>query len=199
MRFFPSLTIRPLKKIAIDPLLHHFRTRHIYHWFHFTRYPPVGLVLSRRILTHFNTPAATPETATWRQTLISDPPVDCLNLEIETYQCVTQKWKRECKHTEYLHNPHGITFDDLITALRSSKLPHNLGLVPDDHRCKGYVNQLGNHKVCACYNMVKKLEDAFIGAEAVRKKRGEKRLVNEKNRMKWDATLRSRLGVEAET
>ena len=133
---------------------------------------PVGLVLSYRILTHFNAPSATLETSTWRQTLSSEPQINGLTLEIETYQCVTQKWQRECKHTAYLYNQNGITFDGLITALRSSKLPYNAGLVPDDHHCNGYINQLGNYKACTCYNMVKKWTGSYKRPGSSGKKNG---------------------------
>jgi hypothetical protein len=83
MRIPPWIT-PPSNMITIHPLLHYFRTRRegliwtptkgiLPHHF--------DLVLSHQILTHFHTSPFTLRTATWRQTLISQPPIDALKLE----------------------------------------------------------------------------------------------------------------------
>jgi hypothetical protein len=169
-----DLTIPPPNRTTIHPILHHLRTGHKHVIWTPTegRLPyPVEIVLSYWILTHFDTPPFTYRTATWRQTLISRPAIDTLKLEIETHQCVPQESMREYKHTVMLKNAHGITFDDLITALQGSRLPYNIGTVPDDDRCRGYVNRLGDYKKCTCYNSVKRLENKWREAEGVAKKK----------------------------
>jgi hypothetical protein len=96
--------------------------------------------------------------ATWRQILITQPPLERSTLIVYNYDRDTRMFPQEWSTEENLQNPRVITLGDVIDASWQSRLPRNAGLVPDDQSCRGWYVHMNAKQVCTCYHLTSVVE-----------------------------------------
>jgi hypothetical protein len=96
--------------------------------------------------------------ATWRQMLITKPPLERLTLIACNYDCDTRMFPQEWSTEKYLQNPRGITLGDVTDVSWQIQLPRNAGLVPDNQSCRGWYVHIDAKKVCTCYHLTSVVE-----------------------------------------
>jgi hypothetical protein len=162
----------------LHPLLVELHTRQMRHY-EPGRWPdrPLHPQFSYQLLKHCASPPFKHPSATWRRMLVAQPPMQRLGLDIDAYDCSqASRWKRFGSHV-VMQNAHGVTLGDVVDGIWQTRLPHNVGLVPDDGSCPGqrHGRRLpGSHIKCCCYNATQGLEDAhkqrMMRLESLRKK-----------------------------
>ena len=147
----PDVTATPWDSLEIHPLLEMFRTYRIPNHSG-TANQPVDLTISYQLLKHCKKPHIDRSSATWRAMFATEPPVLRLTVNLETEECSTEGLRT--LHTKFpIHSESGVTLGDVVDILWYPQLMRNIGLVPDDRRCRGYrLLPYYEWNVCHCYH-----------------------------------------------
>jgi len=147
----PDVTAPPWDVVEIHPLLNMFRTYRRPHHSSAQNHP-FDFTISYQLLKHCKKPHVDRSSATWRSMFATKPPVMRLTVNLETEECSTEGVRT--LHTKFpIHNENGVTLGDVVDILWYPQLMRNIGLVPDDRRCRGYkLLPYYEWNVCHCYH-----------------------------------------------
>lgn len=118
-----------------------------------------NLSISYQLVKYLNQPQFQNASATWRQMLITQPPLERLSLHVKEWDCNTISRAQDT--IKDLRNPTGVTLGDVFDAVWQTRLPRNVGLVPNIPLCLGPKRPHYLGQRCRCYHANKDEEKLY--------------------------------------